>query len=402
MTKFAILRTAKLKTIGNIAGSGSHNFRERVTPNADTNRTPQNQHIGAKNTAELIQAVKNRLPENLRKGAVLCLEYIVTASPEKMAAMSRKEQNQYFSDALIWLRKKHGSENVVSASIHRDETTPHLCVYVVPLVEQLKRKPRGKERTTTETETVLNAKHFVGSRKKLADMQTDFVDQVGKIHGMERGVKGSKAHHKDLKKWYGENAQARAALPAMDFKKLPLTEMVLVPEPVLNSLAAKAGALDENRAAVTDLKRKLSRAERSADEKAEAVIQEVKSKASQKGLDLLKAEKELKFAHEKIRGLEPMAKQLKDLSAAQAELVKTTANLLKGLPPAQLAKLVGVELKGKADVFEAMVKAGKAEGFADAVTKVAVAYNSATNTKISDSARWVQQYNEGEQDRPKG
>lgn len=402
MPKFAILRTAKLKHIGNIAGSGSHNFRERVTPNADTNRTPENQHIGAKNTAELIEAVKNRLPQNPRKGAVLCIEYIVTASPEKMAAMSRKEQNQYFSDALIWLRKKHGSENVVSASIHRDETTPHLCVYVVPLVEQLKRKPRGKDRASNETELVLNAKHFVGSRKKLADMQTDFVDQVGKRHGMERGVKGSTAEHKDLKKYYAEKAAAQAALPKLDLKKLPFTDSVLVPEPTLDRLFSMAGAFNENKSEIVDLKRKLKKAEEKAAAKAAEAIAEVKIKAAGQGNELKRTERDLRAAHEKIRSLEPMAKQLKDLSAAQAELVKTTANLLKGLPPAQLAKLVGVELKGKADVFEAMVKAGKAEGFADAVTKLAVAYNQANNTKISDSARWVQQYSEGEQDSPKG
>lgn len=402
MTKFAILRTAKLKTIGNIAGSGSHNYRERVTPNANTNLTPENQHIGAKNTAELIQAVKNRLPEKPRKGAVLCLEYIVTASPEKMAAMTPKQQNQYFSDAVIWLRKKHGSENVVAASIHRDETTPHLCVYVVPLVEQLKRKPRGKDRASNETETVLNAKHFVGSRKKLADMQTAFASEVGKKYGLERGVKGSTAEHKDLKKYYAEKAAAQAALPKIDFKKLPLTDSVLVPEATLDRLFSMAGAFNENKSEIVDLKRKLKKAEEKAAAKAAEAIAEVKIKAANQGIELKRIERELKAADEKIRKLTPMAKQLRDMSATQAEVIKTTAALLKNLPPAELAKLVKIELRGKADVFDALVKAGKAEGFADAVVQVAQAYNQAHNTKISDSARWVQEYNESEQDRPKG
>ena len=51
-------------------------------------------------------------------------------------------------DSLEWLRKRHGSDNVVGWSIHRDEQAPHLAVYVVPLKD-------GK----------LNAKHFTGGRR---------------------------------------------------------------------------------------------------------------------------------------------------------------------------------------------------------------------------------------------
>ena len=40
-----------------------------------------------------------------------------------------------FNDALKWLRERHGGSNVVYAGIHRDETTPHMYAYVVPLDE---------------------------------------------------------------------------------------------------------------------------------------------------------------------------------------------------------------------------------------------------------------------------
>ncbi|MCO6364893.1 plasmid recombination protein [Paracoccus sp. 08] len=39
---FAILRCAKIKTMGNTGSSLQHTFRERDTPNADTRRTPDN------------------------------------------------------------------------------------------------------------------------------------------------------------------------------------------------------------------------------------------------------------------------------------------------------------------------------------------------------------------------
>ena len=35
-------------------------------------------------------------------------------------------------DSLEWLRKRHGSDNVVGWSIHRDEQAPIWPVYVVP------------------------------------------------------------------------------------------------------------------------------------------------------------------------------------------------------------------------------------------------------------------------------
>ena len=78
---YAILRTVKLKTMGNIGGSLAHNYRTIETPNADPNRSPKNHHSVA--TPEAVkQAIQNRLPEKRRADAVLCIEYLITASPE--------------------------------------------------------------------------------------------------------------------------------------------------------------------------------------------------------------------------------------------------------------------------------------------------------------------------------
>ena len=40
--KYAILRTAKIKSVGGIAGSLTHNYRTAPTPNADSERTHMN------------------------------------------------------------------------------------------------------------------------------------------------------------------------------------------------------------------------------------------------------------------------------------------------------------------------------------------------------------------------
>lgn len=180
---FAILRTAKLKSFGEIGGSLSHNYRDRPTSNANPQQTPNNEH-SLKNAELVMNAIKDKLPEKRRKDAVLCIEYLITASPD-WVGWNRLEEKKYFDDAKKWLEDRHGKDNVIATTIHRDESTPHLIAYVVPLVDEK-----------------LNAKKFLGGREKLSKMQTDFADKVGRSVGLVRGLEGSKAEHQTIKQYY--------------------------------------------------------------------------------------------------------------------------------------------------------------------------------------------------------
>ncbi len=194
---FAILRCAKIKTMGNMAASLQHTFRERDTPNADPRRITDNTVLTGSDTSRaVLDAWKDRAPEKIRSNAVHGLEYFVGGSPEALKAMSRDEQDAYFRDALDWLKARHGAENVLSAVIHRDETTPHMTVMTIPLDE------RGK----------LNARAIVGSRDKLSAMQTDFAERVGKVHGLERGLQGSPARHERVQRAYAHITDPDAAV----------------------------------------------------------------------------------------------------------------------------------------------------------------------------------------------
>ena len=168
---YAILRTAKLKSFGEIGGSLSHNYRTRPTPNADPTRTPDNAH-SSPTPFSAMNAIKQRLPDKTRSNAVLCVEYLITASPDWNGWQNNEKEQDFFKRSLEWLEKRHGKENVIATSIHRDETTPHLIAYVVPI------DSRGK----------LNAREFLGGRAKLSKMQTDFHTQVKDL-GLERGLK---------------------------------------------------------------------------------------------------------------------------------------------------------------------------------------------------------------------
>jgi hypothetical protein len=149
------------------------------------------------------------LPAKVRKNAVLCVEYLMTASPEDMHSKTPEQQDAYFADSLDWLRKRHGAENVIYAGVHRDEQTPHMYAYVVP-----KDPDTGR----------LNCRRFLGGSAALREMQTDFAEQVGKQHQLERGIEGSKARHTAIRTYYAGVAKSQAEKTVVELPEPSLVE----------------------------------------------------------------------------------------------------------------------------------------------------------------------------------
>ena len=71
---FAILRTSKLKTAGEIGGSLGHTFRIMKTPNADKSKLHLNEHEYSLNGIK--QNIKDRLPEKVRKTVFVLLNIL--------------------------------------------------------------------------------------------------------------------------------------------------------------------------------------------------------------------------------------------------------------------------------------------------------------------------------------
>ena len=110
---------------------------------------------------------------------------MMTVSPE---VMQRKDFNavKFLNACGNWVREKFGKENVFFIAQHFDETTPHVSILLTPKDEN------GK----------LNARKFFGGREKMQELQDDFFEKVGKEFGLERGLRGSKAKHQDIQKYY--------------------------------------------------------------------------------------------------------------------------------------------------------------------------------------------------------
>ena len=186
MKNYTIIRIEKLNSTVSIRRSIKHAFRAQDTPNADPARLSENSHFFADDVPTAMQKIKQRWPEKIRKNGVRLVEFLVSASPEAINAKTREEQDAYFADALKYIQDKHGAENVAYAGIHRDESTPHMYVYAVPLDSS------GK----------LNCNGFYGKRTSLSDLQTDFSKRVGEPHGLMRGERKSKARHTTIKQYY--------------------------------------------------------------------------------------------------------------------------------------------------------------------------------------------------------
>ena len=188
---FAIMRAKKLKTAGSVGAALQHCYRERETLNADEDRTAQNVHLAASSTNQAMGLMRDRLPEKRRKDAVLAVEYVMTASPEWWETASEDQQKAFFERSVDWLAEKYGKDNIVTATVHRDELTPHLSAFVVPVTKD------GR----------LSAKEFIGNRTKMTQDQTSYAERVADL-GLERGIEGSRATHQRVKTHYGALVQA--------------------------------------------------------------------------------------------------------------------------------------------------------------------------------------------------
>lgn len=196
---YAIMRCAKLKSMGNVGASLKHCFRERETLNADAQKTPDNEHSESVKSSEAMGKLRELLPEKRRKDAVLMVEYLMTASPEWWKTASADQQAEFFKQSRAWLDDKFGAQNVVVATVHRDETSPHLSAFVVPLTKD------GR----------LSAKDFIGNKAQMSLDQTTYAQRVQHL-GLERGLERSGARHTPIREFYGRVGSPILKTPGID------------------------------------------------------------------------------------------------------------------------------------------------------------------------------------------
>jgi hypothetical protein len=210
---YGIMRFKKLKTKGELAGSGAHVARSRTTDNADPARSRHNKLLaGSEDVIQAVEARYKAAKATKRKNGVLVYEFVITASPEFF-----REKNEYghheveLTEALgkravSWLKKEFGEENVISATMHLDEATPHIHAYATPL------------RANKKGKWAQAAKQWTGSRKLCSELQDRFAKAVSDL-GLKRGIRGSRAKHSEVKQYY-------EALSATDVEEIPSLDVL--------------------------------------------------------------------------------------------------------------------------------------------------------------------------------
>ena len=96
---------------------------------------PQINHVRTKGNYRLVSSygtytefINNRLRElNLspRKDAVVMNSFVVGSDKTFFDGLAKVEQYNFFSDCYKFFAERYGEENIISAVVHLDETTPH-------------------------------------------------------------------------------------------------------------------------------------------------------------------------------------------------------------------------------------------------------------------------------------
>lgn len=181
---YAVVHMMKIKS-GAVGGIQSHNNREhepKTNPDVDMSRSEDNYDlISCDNYKRSIKEKLSNLVESsraVRKDAVVVCNFIVTSDNETMNALGADRQREFFQDSVKWFSDRYGADRVLNATVHMDETTPHLHIGVMPITQD------GR----------LSAK-AIFTKTEMKAMQTEFARDVGEKYGLERGVEGSERTH---------------------------------------------------------------------------------------------------------------------------------------------------------------------------------------------------------------
>ncbi|MCM1439943.1 MAG: plasmid recombination protein [Roseburia sp.] len=170
-------------------------------PQIDSERTQFNYHI-INPRKSYIEFINERiatltLSRKLRSDAIYMNSFVISSDGEFFKNLPPQQQWQFFKDCTNFFAEKYGRDNIISAIVHVDETTPHLHLNFVPI--------NGGR---------LSSKSLF-DRQKLAQLQTELWEQVGQKYGLKRGKIGSTATHlsaaEHKAKKIIENAEERSA-----------------------------------------------------------------------------------------------------------------------------------------------------------------------------------------------
>lgn len=208
----SFVRIEKIKNMGTLKARWNHDinkeFRKEHVSNADSSKIDSNDILVPCTDDDGFEisydvAVKNRIKNlkqsdgrKIRNNAVMAYDIVLEFGDADDIEAEGINVDEWEKRSLEWLKETFnvagdGKENVLSVVCHKDESSPHIHAIVSPVDE------RG----------CLCARSFTNGSAALSMLQDTYAEKLADL-GIERGIKGSSAHHKSNRRYNAEKAIA--------------------------------------------------------------------------------------------------------------------------------------------------------------------------------------------------
>lgn len=312
---------------GSLGGLQVHNERSkesRTNPDIDYTKTELNFDLVQRDGTYLQEARKNvgelKLDKAVRKDAVLACSFVITSDQEYFRGQAQETTKAFFVDSVKFFQDRYGEKNVFAATVHLDESTPHMHLLMTPIRD-------GR----------LSAK-AIFNRAELQNLQTDFAREVGAKYGLERGREGSDKTHLTENRFKAE--KALEAQKAAEKQLHALEPRILKASEVENMTAKKTffgGLKGVSYAEFESLKKTALAVDKTRDN-----VKKAQTEISARDLRLKEQEKNLKDREKRLeqeKTLTPSAlmlqqyKQVKAVNVQQAQVLSSVKSLFSMLLP---------------------------------------------------------------------
>ena len=220
---YAIFRSESINTIKDLGQIGAHNKRDKKAyksnPDIDITKTKNNIDIvplSEKYSQGFYNLVKDYKKEYEEKqlttredrrksfdkmlddsNSVVADELMFTSDNEFFKNMSKKDIKKWADTCMDFVYKDLGytKEQVLHATVHMDEKTPHLHCVVVPLIKKFDKRTNTKKYT-------ISKKHYMKSGAYISELQDKYWQRMNdKGFKLERGIKNSDNEHISIKEF---------------------------------------------------------------------------------------------------------------------------------------------------------------------------------------------------------
>jgi len=178
---YSIVRVSKVKSGTNTTGIQKHVQRENnnyENEDIDHSKTHLNYDLVNNNKRNFNDLIDEKIEQNytgkrkIRTDAVKHVDGLITSDNEFFNNQTPEDTKQFFEHAKSFLEEEYGKDNLLYATVHMDEKTPHMHYGVVPIT----------------TDGRLSAKEVVGNKKALTEFQDRFNEHVKQQgYELERG-----------------------------------------------------------------------------------------------------------------------------------------------------------------------------------------------------------------------